>query len=386
MDIPFNRPTLPPYSLFNKGVKASYDSGMITNGPVVRQLEDAIQDTFRVDNAVAVSCCTNGLMLALRCLGLCGKVVLPSFTFFALAHAVVWNGLEPVFVDVEPDNWNMSPAALERALEKDSAISAVMPVHVFGNPCDVDTLENLVSERALSLIYDSAHAMGARVGNRWVGGFGDAEVFSLSPTKIVVAGEGGVLTTNDEKLAMSLRAGRDYGNTGDYDPSFFGLNARMSEFHAALAVESFRMLDENVRRRNAIADRYKEELSALPGVTFQAIRQGNRSTFKDFTVLIDEERLGLSRDALAWHLSKKGIDSRRYYYPPVHRTTAYWERWGHKYDELLPVTNRLSEQALSLPIWSHMELNLVDMIIEAIQGAHERADSIKKEYSRDNPK
>lgn len=386
MDIPFNRPTLPPYSLFSKGVKASYDSGMITNGQAVRRLEASIQDTFEVGNALAVSCCTNCLMLALRCLGSIGKVALPSFTFFASAHAVVWNGLEPVFVDVEPDSWNVSPGALERALEKENDISAVMPVHVFGNPCDVDTLETLVSERALSLIYDSAHAMGARVGNRWVGGFGDAEVFSLSPTKLVIAGEGGVVTTGDEELAESINAGRDYGNTGDYDPAFFGLNARMSEFHAALAIESLRLLEENVRRRNAIAEKYVEGLSGLPGVTFQTIRQGNRSTFKDFTVLIDEERFGLSRDALAWHLANQGIDSRKYYCPPVHRTTAYWDRWGKKYDELLPVTNRLSKQALSLPIWSHMELNLVDMIIEAIRGAHDRADSIKKEHSRDNPK
>jgi dTDP-4-amino-4,6-dideoxygalactose transaminase len=384
MKIPFNRPTLPPYDLLSEKVEAFYATGMLTNGPVVRQLEADIQDGFRAGNAVAVSCCTSGLILVLKCLGLRGKVALPSFTFFATAHAAVWNGLEPVFVDVEPDTWNISTGSLRQALDEDQGITAVMPVHVFGNPCDVDALKAMALECGLSVVYDAAHAMGARVGDNMVGVFGDAEVFSLSPTKLVVAGEGGVVTTADGDLAELLRAGRDYGNTGDYDPAFVGLNARMSEFHAALGLESFRMLEENVSRRNAIAERYKAGLSALPGITFQTVRQGNRSTYKDFTVLIDQAGFGMDRDALSWHLSNEGIDSRKYYYPPVHRTTAYWERWGHKYDDQLPVTNRLSVQALSLPIWSHMEVSLVDRVVESVHGAHARAEEIENEFRRNN--
>jgi dTDP-4-amino-4,6-dideoxygalactose transaminase len=385
MAIPFNRPTLPPYNSVSNQFSALFDTGMITNGRVVKQLETDIQDAFRVGHAIAVSCCTNGLILALKCLGLKGKVAMPSFTFFASANAAVWNGLEPLFVDVEPDTWNISPVALGRMLEEEDRISAVMPVHIFGNPCDVDGLGTSTREHELSMVYDSAHAMGAKVGDRWVGGFGDAEVFSLSPTKLVVAGEGGVVTTADGELAERLRAGRDYGNTGDYDPAFVGLNARMSEFHAALGLESFRMLEENVSRRNAIAERYKAGLSALPGITFQTVRQGNRSTYKDFTVLIDQAGFGMDRDALSWHLSSEGIDSRKYYYPPVHRTTAYWERWGHKYDDQLPVTNRLSRQALSLPIWSHMELSLVDRVVEAVNEAHGKADDLGEEFRKAAP-
>ncbi len=385
LDIPLTRPTLPPWELVSEACGAFYDTGIITNGQVVRRLEAEVRDAFHVGDALGVSCCTSGLMLALRCKGLRGKVALPSFTFFATAHAVVWNGLEPVFVDIEPDTWNISPEALKRTVEKDKDISAIMPVHIFGNPCDVDALQALAGDHGLSLIYDSAHAMGAKVGERWVGGFGDAEVFSLSPTKIVVAGEGGVITTNNGEVAERLIAGRNYGDAGDYDPLFVGLNARMSEFHAALGLESFGMLELNVGRRNAIADRYLGGLSRLPGVAFQTIREGTRSTFKDFTILIEEDKFGLNRDALSWHLSNEGIDSRKYYYPPVHRTKAYWERWGRKYDERLPVTNRLSKEALSLPIWSHMEINLVDRVVESMRGAHERAEEIKNEYLKENP-
>lgn len=380
MKLPFNRPTLPPYDLFKKRVESFYDTGMITNGQVVRQLESDVRETMRVDNAVAISSCTSGLMLALKCLGATGKVALPSFSFFASAHAVLWNGLEPVFVDVDSETWNISLEALERALDADVEISTVMPVHIFGNPCDVNGLEALAHDRGLYLVFDSAHAMGAKVVDRWVGCFGDVEVFSLSPTKLVVAGEGGMLTTGNGELASMLRAGRDYGNDGDYNPSFCGLNARMSEFHASLAIESFNMLEENVRRRNMIADRYKEGLSNLDGISFQVIETGHRSTYKDLTILIDEERFGVGRDALAWYLYREGIDTRKYYDPPVHRTVAYWERWGRNCDESLPVTNRISKRVLSLPIWSHMELEIVDRVVEAIGSAQKRAEKIGRDY------
>ena len=380
MKIPFMKPTLPPWKLFREAIEGFYETGYITNGPVVRQFESEVENVFQVGRAIAVSSCTSGLMLALSCLGVKGKVALPSFTFYATAHAVVWNGLEPVFIDVEPDTWNISIDSLRQAIEDDADINAVMPVHIFGNPCDVYGLEALANEHGLDLIHDSAHAMGTKVGDKCIGCFGDAEVFSLSPTKLVTAGEGGIITTGNEDLADKLLAGRDYGNNGDYNPAIIGLNARMSEFHAALAVESFRMLESNVERRNAIANKYIEGLSSLPGITFQTIRQGNRSTLKDFTVLIDEDKFGIDRDVLSWYLSREGIDTRKYYNPPVHRTAAYWEKWGKRYDDLLPVTNRLSSQALSLPIWSHMEEDTAGIVIEKIIEAHENAEKIHKEH------
>lgn len=384
MNISFNRPTLPSWDSFIGAMHAPFQSGYITNGPLVKQLEQDMKDALGVDAVAAVGCCTSGLILALGCLGVKGKVALPSYTFFASAHSLIWNGLEPVFVDVEEDTWNISARSLENALDEEEGITGIMPVHVFGNPCDVDALEKLASERGLYQVFDSAHAMGGRVGERRVGCFGTAEVFSLSPTKLVAAGEGGIVATGDLDLAQKIRVGRDYGNSGDYNPTFIGLNARMSEFHAALAIETLKMLELNVQRRNEIAARYIGLLSKLPGIRFQKVREGNRHTQKDFTVLIDEEAFGMKRDVLAWHLKSEGIDTRRYYHPPVHKIAAYWARWGKKYDERLPVTNMLSERALSLPIWSHMEMEIVDRVAGAIAEAHEKADEISERYRREN--
>ena len=248
MIIDFNKPTMPNYNQLQSKIMQLYSTGMITNSTLVKKLEAEVADKLETENVIGVSCCTSGLMLALKCLGLRGKVALPSFTFFASAHAIVWNGLDPVFVDIDPVTLNISIDSLRAAIKEDDGICAVLPVHVFGNPCNVDGLADLADEFGLSLVYDSAHGMGARVGDRWVGNFGDAEVFSLSPTKLVVAGEGGIITVGDDELAEKLRSARDYGNTGDYDPAIIGLNARMSEFHAALAVESFRMLEQRCCR------------------------------------------------------------------------------------------------------------------------------------------
>ena len=197
---------------------------------------------------------------------------------------------------------------------------------------------------------------------------------------MVTGGEGGIITTGNKELAEKLKAGRDYGNEGDYSPSCAGLNARMSEFHAALAIESFRLLELNVRRRNMIAERYARALSQVKGITFQTIGNGNRSTYKDLTILVDEESFGINRDALAWYLASEGIDTRKYYYPPVHRTAAYWERWGRKYDDYLPVTNMVSKLALSLPMWSHMSEGVVDVVADRIITAHENAEEIENNY------
>jgi len=383
--IPFTKPTLPPLNEYKSRLEQLWKTGQVTNGPLVRETEALLGYYIGNVRCVAMANCTIGLVLAIKALGLKGAVVLPSFTFFATAHSLIWNGLEPVFADIDEHTWNLAPASVKKVLEQRRDVSAILGVHVFGNPCQVEELEALARQYDIKLLFDSAHALGSESSGKKVGAFGDVEVFSLSPTKPVVAAEGGVASTSHEELAKALRYGRDYGNEGDYDPSFIGLNARLSELHAAMALGSFEMLERNIKHRNEVVSRYKSSLSLIPGIRFQRIREKDRSTYKDLTVLIETEEFGMSRDALSWWLERERIDTRKYYSPPVHRTRAYWDRWGKYRDEELHVTNRISEYVLSLPIWSHMDDDIVDHVCETINTAHETAKKIDALYRKSLP-
>ena len=337
-------------------------SGVLTNGPYVRRLEEKAAAYLGVRHCVAVSSCTAGLMLALRVSGLSGDVVLPSFTFSATAHAVAWNGLRPVFTDIRPDTLLLDPAAAARATGMRT--SAILATHTYGTPCDVESLSKVARRNGVRLFFDAAHAFGSRRGQAMIGGFGDAEVFSLSPTKVLIAGEGGIIATNDATLAERCRYGRDYGNPGDYDTRFVGLNARMSELHAATALASFSDLEERIARRNQLAERYRKALDEVAGIDFPAVDEGDRSTYKDFTVLVNSERFGMDATALAAALAAEGVQTRRYYSPPVHRQRAY--RTVGPSNGALPVTDDAAARVLTLPLWTGMDDELVDRVGVAV--------------------
>lgn len=378
--IPITKPSLPSLEEYKSRLDGLWKNGQVTNGILVRELEALLEDYIGDTHCVATANCTSGLVLTLKALGLQGAVIIPSFTFFATAHSVIWNGLEPVFADIDEQTWNLSPASVRSVLEKRNDISAVMAVHIFGNPCQITELEALAGQYDVKLIFDSAHALGSESNGKKTGAFGDVEVFSLSPTKPVVAAEGGIISTSHEELAKVLRYARDYGNEGDYDPGFIGLNARLSELHAALALGSLGMLESSIKRRYELVSRYIDGLSPVPGVRFQKISTKDRSTFKDFTIVVEPEEFGMSRDVLSWWLMQHRIDSRKYYYPPVHKTKAYWDRWGVLFDSELPVTNRTSIKTLSLPIWSHMDAGIIDRVCEVINSAYSKAEEISAQF------
>jgi dTDP-4-amino-4,6-dideoxygalactose transaminase len=356
--LPLARPAIADPDAVAGATREILASGVLTNGPYVRRLEARSAEYLGVRHCVAVASCTAGLMLVLRASQLSGEVVLPSFTFAATAHAVVWNGLRLRFADVRPEDLLLDPAAVARATGVRT--SAIMATHTYGAPCDVEALSEVAQRNGIRLFFDAAHAFGSRRGASMVGGFGDAEVFSLSPTKVLIAGEGGIIATNDDALAERLRIGRDYGNPGDYDTRFVGLNARMSELHAATALASFDDLEDRIRRRNELAWRYRTVLGALPGIAFPAVAAGDRSTYKDLTILIDAERFGMDADGVARALDAEGVQTRRYYSPPVHRQRAY--RWLVPANGPLPVTDRVAGQVLSLPLWTGMRDEQVDRV------------------------
>jgi dTDP-4-amino-4,6-dideoxygalactose transaminase len=364
--LPLARPSLPPVEDVLGDVTRIIESGVLTNGPYVRRFEERCSDYLGVANCVAVSSCTAGLMLVLRAAGLAGDVVVPSFTFAATVHAASWNGLPPTFADVDPVTLTLSPESVARAIGVRT--SAILATHLYGTPCDVESLEEVAASHGVPLFFDAAHAFGSRHGERHVGTFGQAEVFSLSPTKVLVATEGGIIATNDDTLAERCRIGRDYGNPGDYDCRFVGLNARMSETHAAIALRSLDYLDERIARRNALASRYREGIASVRGIAFPEVRPGDRSTYKDFTILVDPEAFGAEAAWLSKALGAEGIDTRRYYSPPVHRMRAY--RRQSTANGNLHVTETAAERVLTLPMWTEMRDEHVDRVASAIERVH----------------
>jgi dTDP-4-amino-4,6-dideoxygalactose transaminase len=365
------RPVLPPYSEIQPGIQEILTTGMVTRGRYLENFERAIAEHLNVRHAVAVSSCTTGLMLAYRALDLRGEVIVPSFTFMATVSAMVWCGLKPVFVDVDPDTTTLDPNLVENAITPNT--SAIVAVHNFGNPARIEALQGIATRHKLKLVFDAAHGFGTLYQGKPIGGQGDAQVFSMSPTKLLISGEGGVVTSNDDQVAKMVRIGREYGNDGSYDSIFPGLNARLPELSALLGLASLKNLEQAALSRNRTADLFREQLGDCPGIGFQEISPGDRSSYREYSITVDPAKFGLSRDMLAEALMAENIDTRKYYDPPVHRQTAYL---GYYDGQPLPHTDWLSSQSLSLPMWTDMAPEIPVKIAAAILNLHEHADSI----------
>jgi dTDP-4-amino-4,6-dideoxygalactose transaminase len=362
----FIRPTLPPLDSFFDDYSRGYAEGMITNSTLVARLEASVAERLQVAHCVAVSSCTSGLMIVLRALDLRGEVIMPSFTFFATGHAALWNGLKPVFADCTSDTWTLDPDEVERRITDRTC--AILAVHMYGNPCHIERLSAIAGKYNLKLVFDAAHAFGSRHGERPIGQFGDAEVFSLSPTKLLIAGEGGLVATNDATLAHRLRAARNYGDLGAYDPELLGLNARMSEFNAALALAGLPLVDEKVKRHNAIAATYTRLLNAIPGVRFQKILPEDTSAYKDYSIHLQNDASKLTRDDLASVLLAENIETRKYFFPPLHRQQIY-KNYRPAVEQYLKRTDSISEGVLSLPIYESLPEDTVEKVALAIRNA-----------------
>jgi dTDP-4-amino-4,6-dideoxygalactose transaminase len=353
-----------PGEKFLEEVRGILASRQLTNGAYVRKFEEAAAEYLGVAHCVAVSSCTAGLLLVLKALDLRGEVILPSFTFHATAHAVMWNGLTSVFADCDAKTFCVAPQAVRAQVS--IRTGAILAVHLFGNPAAVKELEEIAAELQIPLIFDAAHAFGSSSHGKRVGGFGAAEVFSFSPTKLVVAGEGGLVATRDAGLAERLRAARNYGDAGNSDPEVLGVNARMSEINATMALHGLAGLDARIERRNEIRLRYERNLRGVAGLRFQEISEGGRSTCKDFSVIVDEKEFGHSRDWLVERLHRENIGARKYFWPPVHRQRLYSAMWDGR---VLPVTDVVSDGVVSLPIYSSLSDESVDNVCEVIRWA-----------------
>ena len=281
-------------------------------------------------------------------------------------------------MDCELDTFNIDPVQVESAITPQT--KAILAIHMYGNPAEIKKLDMISKKYNIPLIFDAAHAFGALYQNQPIGQFGMAEIFSLSPTKTLISAEGGLVTTNDAGLAQLIRLGRNYGDGGNYDPVYVGLNARMSEFHATIGLHSLKHVQYEIDRRNHITEKYQHCLKDIPGIEFQKIRSGNRSTYKDFSILIDENKFGLSRDEVCRALETENIMTKKYFYPPVHRQTIYSAIYESQKKQLNN-TDSISNRVVSLPIYSRLLDEEVNKICNAIERIKQFSSEIKETIS-----
>ncbi len=378
--LPFARPFLPSYDEVEGQYRSIFASGMITLGPYAEQFAEASAETLGVKHCVCVSSCTSGLLLAYQALGLPPKstILVPSFTFMASGLAPLWNHHHINLIDVNPKTLNVDPDILEKSVTDDCA--ALIAVHQFGAPAPIEEIESIADTNNLQVLYDSAHGLGSLHHGKPLGGNGRAEAFSLSPTKLVIAAEGGIVATNDDDIAYHLRIGRNYGNPGDYDCLFPGINARMSELHAILGLHSLKMLEQAVNTRNKIVQYYRERLGQIPGVSFQTINEYDRSSYKDFTLIVEPCEFGLDAAQLTKALDAECIGSRMYYSPVLHQMKAFQRFVDFEPEERLPNTVYLSTRAISPPLYSDMRQQEAAVICEAIEKIHANAKAISNKY------
>jgi len=374
--VPIIKPTLPRLHEIKNDINDILSSGMITNYKYVEQFEEKTAKYLGIKNIVAVSSGMSGLILVFKTLSLKGEVITPSFTFVATAHSLVWNNLTPIFVDCNSRTFNIDYSLIEERIN--SKTSAILPVHIFGNPCDINPIKRIAKDYNLKLIFDAAHALGSRYKKKKIGIFGDAEVFSLSPTKIATASEGGLVATDDDELAEKIRNGRDCGNYGDYDCRFVGLSARMPETNAILGIKSLEMLEKNISNRYKLANSYKRELRKFPGIKFQEIAYGSRTNYQCFAILVESKEFGLNRNQLAVALKKENIATKiMYFNPPVHKQIAY-SPFSKIYSNKLPVTEHVSKNIICLPMYSHLPKETVKNICFAIERIYNYSSEVDR--------
>lgn len=357
------RPNLGNRRHFLARVRSMLDRRWLTNnGPFVRELEAALEAQLGVPHCVAVCNATIGMQLLVRALGLTGEVILPSFTFVASAHALAWEGLTPVFCDVEPGGHNIDPVSV-RALVT-STTSAILGVHLWGRPCRVEELQAIADEHRLELIFDAAHALGCSHRGSAVGTFGRAEVFSFHATKFVNSFEGGAITTIDSELAAKLRLMRNFGFS-DYDTvEMLGTNAKMSEVSAAMALTSLEAMPRTVMRNRRNLLLYEELLGRLPGIRVVKPPEDTTPNYQYVVIEVDQARNGIARDALLACLWKEGILARRYFYPGCHLMSPYVAMPGR---DPLKETSLLTHRVMVLPTGTAVQPAQIRAVASVIQ-------------------
>ena len=340
------RPNRPDKAAFFQYADDIWESAWLTNnGPKVQQFEKELQQMLGVKHAIAVCNATIGLQIAIRALGMEGEVIVPSFTFVATAHSLEWQGITPVFCDVDPDMHCMDPAQIEKLITPRT--TGIMPVHLWGNPCDVAAIQALADKHNLKILYDAAHAFGCEHAGKMIANFGDAEVFSFHATKILNTFEGGCITTNDDELARVIRLMINFGFIGKDQVTHVGSNGKMSEISAAMGLASLKELNSFIARNRSNYQHYKKRIADIPHLSIIEHDEKEARNFHYIIVRVADDA-GISRDAIVKALEQENVLARRYFHPGCHRMEPY----KSSYPDVglqLPVTEKLTDVLLCLP-------------------------------------
>lgn len=348
-------------------INDTLDRRWLTNdGVFVQKFERQVEEMLQVRHCIAVCNGTVGLQMAARALDMTGEVIIPSFTFIATAHALRWQGIKPVFCDI--NKHHLDPFMVDHLVTP--ATTGIIGVHTWGQAKDVEWLQNVAQRHKLKLMFDAAHAFGCSYGGKIVGGFGQASVFSFHATKIVNSFEGGAITTNSDVLAEKLRFMRNFGFAGYDDVQYLGTNGKMNEVSAAMGLTSLESFDEFVLVNERNYHVYRQELEGMHGVKLVEYDEANKSNYHYIVVEVNEEQAGISRDDLMQALHSEDIRARRYFYPGCHAMQPYKAEQPCAY-LILPNTQRLVERVLSLP-------NGTAVSVEDVQ----RVCDVMKSYAR----
>jgi len=370
------RPFLPPLGEFCEGLEEVWTSGWLTNnGPLHRKFQRELCDRLETDNLCLFSNGTLALQIALQGMQLSGEVITTPFTFVATTHALYWNKLRPVFVDIEPDHYTLDPERVEAAITPWT--TAILAVHVYGHPCRLNELADIARRHNLKLIYDAAHAFGVTINGKPIAHYGDLSMFSFHATKLFHTFEGGMIVFRDRGLCKTFDYLKNFGFENETEVVMPGTNAKMNEVQALLGLQMLEYVPEVIERRARVAEVYRAELGDIPGIRLPSPpRDGVSHNYPHFPVEIDEASFGLSRDGLYEKLKHYNVFARRYFYPlvcdfPCYRSLSHCDP--------LTVARTASERILCLPIYDSLTTEDAERVARIVAEIHVLSSSQEPE-------
>ncbi len=358
------RSSMPEFDEYMDEIKDMWDTHWLTNmGPKHKQLQAKLCTYMGVEN---IDLFTNGHMaieLTLQAMNLQGEVITTPFTFASTTHAIVRNSLEPVFCDIDPVTFTMDTEKLEKLITDRTC--AILPVHVYGNVCNIEEIERIAHKYELKVIYDACHTFGETYKGRGIGSFGDASCFSFHATKAFNSIEGGAVTFKDKRLGDILYELKNFGIHGPEEVSAIGANAKMNEFCAAMGLCNLRHLETEISKRQKVAERYTERLFGVEGLQLNAEQPDVKRNYAYFPVIFEEKVFGASRAEVFDALAEQGIGARKYFYPLTNTFSAF----HGKYNVMeTPVALHVSKRVLTLPMYADLALEDVDRICDIVLG------------------